>query len=296
MEVPTTQNEEEKRRLIFAKMLFNHGFEHSVNGTGIDRMIAVHNFHNAIEMILKSVAVKYDIRPKKDIDFKFKDLWNEINKNENYRKENEELPLKNQIFGLHDLRNRIQHHGDEPSRHDTQKYYHFAEDFIRQVFEDAFSESYDNLFMSSLIENERIKKLMLEGEKQLNEGNYKVSIEKCATAFCYAWVGTHHGCLLEPGEEPSSPIMANWIRNIGLVNISLLEFSRFKRIAPNFLFGIFPKDEAKWKFTLQYEDNKKEEVYLGEKSKENALFILNFVLNKIRKWQRYIKIRPQPFL
>jgi len=47
-----------KRRLIYVKKLFLHGHERIPYQTEFDRMIAIHHFDNAVELLLKCVATK----------------------------------------------------------------------------------------------------------------------------------------------------------------------------------------------------------------------------------------------
>ncbi|HUV02360.1 MAG TPA: hypothetical protein VMW67_02765 [Desulfobacteria bacterium] len=177
----------EIRRLVLAKKLYLHGCGHAVNKDEISKMLAIHNFDNVIELVLKCVATNFDIQnKKKNLDFKFKDLWNITNEDEEYKKKNGMLPLKTQMFDLHDLRNTIQHQGDIPSYESVIKYKGYSEDFFRGVTEKIFNISYDGLYLSALIENEKLKKKVLNAEKAFADGDFRGCIKLCDGALIVA--------------------------------------------------------------------------------------------------------------
>lgn len=181
--------ETEIRRLVLAKKLYLHGCSHASNNDEISKMLAIHNFDNAIEFVLKCVATNYDIQTKKKknrIDFTFKALWEEINQDGDYKKKNGMLPLKGQMFNLHDLRNVIQHQGDIPSAESVIKYKGYSEDFFREVVEKIFDISYDKLYLSELIANNELREKVSEAEKSFEKGEYKNCIVLCENALIAA--------------------------------------------------------------------------------------------------------------
>ena len=139
-------------RLILAKTLFLHGCEHASNKTKIDRMLAIHHFDQAVEMTLKCVATRHNIINSSRQEFRFKDLWNEgVTKGGN-------LPLKEQMFTLHDIRNLIQHAGIIPPYEEVIKFKGYVKDFLKNVIETEFNIKFDELSLASLIENEDERK------------------------------------------------------------------------------------------------------------------------------------------
>jgi hypothetical protein len=83
-----------------------HGHEHIPYGTELDRMIAIHHFDNAVELLLKCVATEHNIAFK-SLHVTFPDLWNQVN-------QRYELPKKTEMFQLHDFRSDVQHWGISP--------------------------------------------------------------------------------------------------------------------------------------------------------------------------------------
>jgi hypothetical protein len=288
----TTQAAVENRRLLYAKMLFNHGYEHSTSGTGIGRMIAVHNFHNAIEIILKSIAIKYGIHTRKNIDLRFKDLWNEINMLLSSRCENAELPFKDPIFGLCELRNRVQHHGDEPSERDTQKYSYYAENFIRHVLKDFFEMDYDCLFISSLIEDEKIRDEVMEAEKALERRDFRKCIELCNEALestinnvfhPAGWMAAYFGFEREffdivDGRIPEKYKDRDFHEFAEEICKAILQLGQAST-SMQFL-GDYRMDFLKHRQIFE-----SMEFLSDKKLEESARFSMNFVINIILKWQ-----------
>jgi hypothetical protein len=138
-------------------------------------MFAIHHFDNAVEIVLKCIATKRGVRPKKEY-FYFEELLEKI----------EDLPLKDQIRGLHKIRNIVQHQGDIPSMESVIKYKGYVEDFFKKVCGEIFDVSYERLYLSELIENEKLREKVSEAEAAFEEGEYKRCIELCDEALILA--------------------------------------------------------------------------------------------------------------
>jgi hypothetical protein len=126
------------KRLLFSKRLFIHGSFHSQNDTQIDRFMAIHHFESSIEQFLKIVATKEAVISSVKKDYTFKDLWNQVRLALEKRTPSYNLPLKDQMFTLHDTRNLAQHHGDAPSHETVMKYQEYTRDFLTICFHDIF--------------------------------------------------------------------------------------------------------------------------------------------------------------
>ena len=157
----------EIKKLVLAKMLYLYGCTHAARKDEVSRMLAIHNFDNAIEMVLSCVAIKRDIRPPGN-QFNFEDYLKAL-----------DLPFKEQVRGLHRLRNAVQHQGDVPSIENINKYRGYAEAFLTEVIKEVFGIPYEELFLCQLIENENLRRQMLEAEKAFGEKKYRRCIELC---------------------------------------------------------------------------------------------------------------------
>ena len=169
--------EPEIKRLILAKGVYLHGCVHAMNKDEMSRLLAVHHFDFAVEMILKSLATKYGVLDSARKEFRFKDLWNEI------VRKNVNLPFRQQIFDLRDVRNLAQHAGVVPPYEEVIKFKGYVEDFLRSVVKSEFGIDFDKLTIAELIENEKIKQTMIEAEQALSKKNYRECISKCADAL-----------------------------------------------------------------------------------------------------------------
>jgi len=167
----------EFRRLVLAKKLFLHGCRHASNKDSISRMLAIHHFDNSVEMVLKCIATKYEVVSSSKEEFRFKDLSNEI------IRKGLRLPLKTQMFALHDVRNLVQHQGDIPSIETVVKYKGYTQDFFETVTNEIFSVSFKDLYLFELIENEKVREESLKAEKAFGKGEYIQSIEFCDEAL-----------------------------------------------------------------------------------------------------------------
>jgi hypothetical protein len=176
-------NEITLKMLLFSKMLFNHGINHSNKNTYLDRFLAIHHFDNAIELFLKTIVIKENITIKKELPFR--ELWGTIDKELSQKTSGSGLPLRDQIFALRDARNLAQHQGDATSFESVMKYQGYAKDFLSKCSMDIFNIDFNKIYASSLIEDMKIKETLIESEKYIERHNFKNAMESSAKAFVY---------------------------------------------------------------------------------------------------------------
>lgn len=164
----------EIRRLVLAKMLYLHGRTHASGKDSVSRMLAIHHVDNAVEMVLRCVATRRGTTPRKK-QLYFEQLL-----------QSRDLPLKEQMRGLHRLRNAVQHQADVPSVESVIKYTSYAEDFFREVCRDIFSVPYEELFLSELIENENLRKQVLKAEEAFGKQKHGLCMKLCDDALIMA--------------------------------------------------------------------------------------------------------------
>lgn len=163
------------RRLVLAKALYLHGCSHAFCEDSVSRMLAIHQFDNAVEMVLKCIATKRGITPRGQY-FNFENLLKEVG----------DLPLREQMRELHKVRNIVQHQGDIPSVESVIKYKDYAEDFLVEVCTGVFKVPYKELFLSQLIENENLRKQVLKAEEAFQNQEFKMCVELCDDALILA--------------------------------------------------------------------------------------------------------------
>jgi len=156
------------RQLVLAKSIYLHGCDQASRKDSVSRMLAIHHFDNAIETVLKCVVAKQDIKPKHKY-FYFEELLQKVN----------DLPLKEQISGLHQVRNMMQHHGDIPSVESVIKYKGYTEDFLKNICWKEFNLSFEELYLSGLVENASLRERLLKAERAFGNEHFKECINLC---------------------------------------------------------------------------------------------------------------------
>lgn len=279
----------EKSRLILIKFLFEHGKQHASSNFSMDRMIAIHNFDNAIEWLLKSLALKLEISiflSKEKRYLSFYELCKEIED-----KIDKTLPFKDEILGLHDLRNKIQHYANVPSSEDIKRYNFFTEKFIKNVLEDYFKINYDELSFVSLIDNKQIREGFLKAEELAKRKKYKKCIAYCWKVFSFVtWeepanVGFRGGELsafFGAGEELINLIHKDYIEVTYPNNQLAMEIGRALNqlclISTSLHFLTLPQ---KMEFLRIHDITTKKKV-----SKKDAQDTLNFMVDVILSWEQ----------
>ena len=277
-----------KRRLIYVKKLFLHGHEHIPYQTEFDRMIAIHHFDNAVELLLKCVATKYDINFRSH-HVRFPDLWNEINKKI-------PLPKKTEMFQLHDLRSNVQHWGLSPfSTAVVNRFDIYVLDFLREVVKEAFELDFEELFMSSLVKDKTLRNIITIAEKAFNVQNYEKCMRFADAALNRALNQQRekHRLFVLPGfEEEPLKMLAEYLELLAnrvfvlQLGVDYLKYSKYISLSTNW-------DEEKENIYYPGSlldvfgaNNRYRELEKKKFSRENALFNLNFVLDCLINWHQ----------
>ncbi|MDP3948517.1 MAG: hypothetical protein Q8Q17_01055, partial [bacterium] len=277
--------EENLKILVLAKAMFWRGCEFIHNTDGISRMLAMHNFDNALEIVLKQVAEKKGIKPGKEWEWKFSDLLKCLDND----------TQKLQINGLHKQRNLIQHHGDIPDIETVIKYMGYTEDLLKDVFQKEFNISYADVSLSSLIKAPELKRLFSKAERFFEEGKYKNAIKQSEEAFVravfdFADIFLKAGVLtgyFKGGDEFGEVIKDNYAERYE--GKDCYEFA--KEISKAFLqlgqatttmqfLGEYRADFIEHRRRVENLEN-----IHNEKLKEEARRSLDFVVNLFLKWQ-----------
>jgi hypothetical protein len=154
-------NKNEIDQLIISKQIFLHGIEHSKKSGQINRMIAIHNIHNSIEILLRGILYTSD---KKFSDYKFDELIGEANV-VYQNKVGKEFPLMKKIKSLNSQRNMVQHDADDPSIKVVEKYSIYTRTFLEEVYQNYYDLDFDNVSLIEFIQNQEIKSLLHLAQK-----------------------------------------------------------------------------------------------------------------------------------
>ncbi len=280
------KNNLEIRRLALAKMIYLHGCSHSSNKDNVSRMLAIHHFDNAIEIALRCAITKLGIKPKqKKKQLYIEELIEEINS----------LPLKEQVIGLHRVRNAVQHQGDIPSLESVIKYKGYTQEFFIAICRGIFNVVYEKLFLSSLIENNNLRKKLLEAEEAFGREEYKLCIKLCdnvliSATFQEADIFHTAGMLTGywgASEELKMVLSQEFIQKYK--DKDYFELARELRGAilqwGQATTGMQFLDEYRMDFLKHRQTVDSLEDFTNDEHYDNAQFSLNFVTSLILKWQ-----------
>jgi hypothetical protein len=277
--MPDEADNATKRRLIYVKKLYLHSHEHIPYQTEFDRMIAIHHLDNAVELLLKCVATKYGISFKKPLFVPFPKLWDSID-------QRFPLPKKTEMFELHNFRSNVQHWGISPfSSEIVNRFDVYVWDFIREVLEQVFGLNFEELFMSSLVEDTALRKILTTAEKAFERRDYKKSMRFADAAFNRAlWrqeeeLGFRMALQMGPIERLAEEV------TILKLGVDYRNYWKYKKFAPH---AIWDEDEQNIRYPAPLSrilgGGRGKESEKKMYSRENAFFSLNFVLDCILRW------------
>lgn len=274
----------ETRRLVLAKSLYLHGCTHGSRKDNVSRMLAIHHFDNAVEIVLRCVVTKQDIRSKKKYLY-FEDLLDEI----------DDLPLKEQMRGLHRARNGVQHQGVIPSTESVIEYKGYTEGFFREVCRDKFHIPYEELYLSELIANDSLKKKVREAEEAFEMEEFTLCIELSDEALVSAtfeeseifqaagmltgyWGASEELRMVLNKDYPEKYREKDYYELAKELRGALLQWGQATT-------GMQFLDEYRMEFLKHRQRAETSNNLLGEELREGAESSLNFVTELILKWQ-----------
>lgn len=274
-----------KRRLVYVKKLYLHGHEHILYQTEFDRLIAMHHFDNAVELLLKCIATQFGVTFHKPY-VSFPVLWERVSE-EYQRRIESELPKETEMFQLHNLRCEVQHLGLSPfSSEVVTRFDVYVSDFVTQVMQDVFSIDFKELFMSSLVEDTMLRKILATAEKAFEEKDYTKCVRYADAAFneALSMQREKFGFSLFSVTEGAVEVLADIVLILAL-GIDYIEYAKYKKISPP-PCGTWNKEKESVSYVPPFEEVfAKQDTLLNKLySRETAFFSLDFVLNCILRW------------
>lgn len=141
------------RRLLLSKELYLHG------SSTLDKMIAIHNFHNSLEIVLRSILLQHEIRAEKELNIDFESMLNAIDSH--FKEKKIKLPYRQEIWCLNQLRNIVQHHASEPETSAMYEWRVFTGIFLTKTFHTYFNIQFNEVTSTHFIENTDLRNLLL---------------------------------------------------------------------------------------------------------------------------------------
>jgi hypothetical protein len=157
------------KRLALIKYLYKIGIEQSMQSEPISSF-SILSLHDSIEMYLKLLAEHLNI---KSDGFSFLDYWTSI----------PSLTLKESMRNLNARRVNIKHKGLLPSKGDIEISRVNTSDFFEQNTITQFGVNFNEISLFSLIQYEKVRQLLEDAQKALDENRIENSIETVAIAF-----------------------------------------------------------------------------------------------------------------
>lgn len=183
------------RTLTLAKLLYGEGLKQSAIKSAINRMIAVHHFHGAVEIVLRMIMIRYEIRPEKEMNITFESVLVDLDKAQKLKDLGKEVPHKHQLRIINTNRNMIQHNGQEVAEPTLDHAMFYSRAFLVASFRSYFDLDFDSFSPIDLIKDPGIRGLVQVARVRLDQGHF---VESCAIQK-YAF---HH---LLDGLESSIP-------------------------------------------------------------------------------------------
>lgn len=169
------------RRLLLAKEFFLHALDRSLSEDDLEKMIAIHNFHISIEILLKAILIHYDIRTEKTLNIDFETMLNEIDCH--FKSKKKKLRYRQEMRNLNHMRNLVQHHAMEPASSSMEECRVFSKKFLETAYEEYFYISFDNISRVTFITDSLLRSLLQFASETISDKDHEISLRYTALAF-----------------------------------------------------------------------------------------------------------------
>jgi hypothetical protein len=173
------------RRLLLSKEFYFNAVCESELASELERMMAVHNFHIAIEILVKTVLLHHEIRGEKTLNIDFETMLTEIDKHPVFKDKGVKVPYRQEIRNLNQYRNLVQHHAMVPERSVMDDFRVFTRRFIEKSMPLYFGVSFAEVSRFEFIHNPLLKKLASNAYAKMQAGEFEQSICLSAALFVY---------------------------------------------------------------------------------------------------------------
>jgi hypothetical protein len=292
-----------KKRLLLAKEFHLNACELAKKTDQLSRMMAVHNFHIGIEIILKAILLKYEIRAENALGISFDGLMADVDNHQEFRDKNKKLPYRQQISGLNRMRGLVQHHAKVPDPSDLEDYRLYTEKFLISVFREYFDTDFATVNRISFVEDTNLQKLLNRASEELAQAKFFASVCFSAATFEYARTSVakamqdmytlsksssaigrskanFRGELKQAFEYALNKVAESERLAILLTSgITISNFRQFKQLTPHIQF--MSAGNPRFQVSSNYDLNS-----------DNANWVLEFVISSIINWQQ-IGLKPE---
>lgn len=163
-----------RKKLLYAKRFYQHGEEHARQQNPIDRMIAIHQFHAAIEITIKAVFSK--LFPNEKIGFvQFNTIVKKIRSQCPWITDSRVEFLER----LNERRNDVQHAAEVLATEHIPEYQVKSKDFLEDCLSQHFGIKFAELDLADAINDEKIREALLWVKEYIEMGEYEDAVALC---------------------------------------------------------------------------------------------------------------------
>lgn len=284
-----------QKRVLLSKEFYLNGVESAQKNDPLNKIMAIHNFHISIEIAVKAILLKYEIRNEKTLNIDFESMLNAIDQFNEFKEKGLKLPYRQEIRNLNQMRNLAQHHVIEPDQNTMDDWRLFSYRFLKQAYDRYFEISFDEVNRISFVDNEGLSKYLKKSQQYLEDGDYDSASCFAAGAFEYASLSISDFIPNSSAEffitsglkhsEVSRDFQDAFSKTLKRVN----ESEHFSALLAS---GVTLSDYKKYKDSAPFVHimlggHQSYETSAGRTfDKERTAWLQNFVIATIIKWQR----------
>ena len=284
-------DENKLQRLLLAKMMLNHGLYHASLRDQLSRMLAVHHFDSASEIVMLILA---DISSEKFAEDNYREVLDKARRAFTTLTGSQTLPDESELVELHKVRNRVQHGAMTVDQSVVERFKTPTQHFISKILQDVWSKTLTQISAGEMIHNKELRTKIQAAEAHFNKAEFRECVNACEAVLVEAtfetggiiykagmlagyWGGRtvrqmtykrHYGSKFKGQSKRLATDLATAISEIGRITTSMQFLDNYR--------GEF----------LRHRDTMSKLSELSEKELGDAATAsLDFVTNLLLKWQ-----------
>lgn len=275
------------RRLLLAKQFYSHGVTHYASRGHIDKMIAIHNFHNSLEILLRAILIRNEVKSKTSM-MNFEELLSSAFE---YKKDSNFNRLRQQLTELNRLRNFVQHNATPPHDAQMEEWRVLTLQALELGFLDFFGLEFQSLSAIDAICDTSLRKLLKNSFDLLETHRFKESLILSRTAFeCASYsvlrVFFKDRRWMKRGKSEQA-MLIEWIKEnqyfslMISTGVNLADYGKFVNATGDFKrYNDFVMSSEEKNFNLYIENIVEKKI-----EKEDVRWVHEFTVNTITHWQ-----------
>jgi hypothetical protein len=172
-----------RKKLIIVKQLYQNAVIQSASRNSVlSRLLSVISFDLAIETVLRTIIGSLDSSKSPADGFQgLVQQCDALMTSAGYST----VPDRANILHVHSIRNDAQHKAKYPNESDVDDCRIYARDFLRKIIVELWGLDIEQISLTDVIQNEKVRQYLVDAENSLAQGNYQQALQSASAGLTW---------------------------------------------------------------------------------------------------------------